>query len=186
MSDPLSVSLATTLRAARLARELSAAALAERSGVSRAMIGKIERGEAQPTAALLGRLSAALGMTLSELVARAEGDDQRLVRAADQPTWTDPDTGYRRRAVSPAMGRPLELVEVDLPAGAQVSYLAEAYTFIHQQIWMLQGRLRFREGDTDHELDAGDCLQLGPPAPCSFINPTSEICRYLVALTRRS
>jgi transcriptional regulator with XRE-family HTH domain len=186
MSDPLSVSLATTLRAARLARELSAAALAERSGVSRAMIGKIERGEAQPTAVLLGRLSAALGMTLSELVARAEGDDQRLVRAADQPTWTDPDTGYRRRAVSPATGRPLELVEVDLPAGAQVSYPAEAYTFIHQQIWMLQGRLRFREGDTDHELDAGDCLQLGPPAPCSFFNPTSEICRYLVALTRRS
>src|SRR6266545_3641170 len=71
MSAPLSASLAATLYAARLARELTASALAERSGVSRAMIGKIERGEAQPTAALLGRLSAALGMTLSELVARA-------------------------------------------------------------------------------------------------------------------
>jgi transcriptional regulator with XRE-family HTH domain len=185
MSDQLSVSLAATVHAARLARELSAAALAERSGVSRAMIGKIERGEAQPTAALLGRLSAALGMTLSELVARAEGDDQRLVRAADQPTWTDPDSGYRRRAVSPASGGPLELVEVDLPAGTEVSYPADAYAFIHQQIWMLQGHLRFREGDTDHELDAGDCLQLGPPASCSFINPTRETCRYLVALTKR-
>jgi quercetin dioxygenase-like cupin family protein len=50
---------------------------------------------------------------------------------------------------------------------------------------MLQGRLRFREGDTEYELDAGDCLQLGRPAPCSFINPTSETCRYLVALTKR-
>ncbi|MBA2473103.1 MAG: helix-turn-helix transcriptional regulator, partial [Pseudonocardiales bacterium] len=98
------------------------------------MIGKVERGEAQPTAALLGRLSGALGMTLSELVARAEGDDRRLVRAADQPTWTDPDTGYRRRAVSPASGGPLELVEVDLPAGTEVSYPADAYAFIHQQI----------------------------------------------------
>ncbi len=185
MSDRLSASLAATLHRARLARELSAAALAERSGVSRAMIGKIERGEAQPTAALLGRLSAALGMTLSELVARAEGDDQRLVRAADQPTWTDPDSGYRRRAVSPASGGPLELVEVDLPAGTEVSYPSDAYAFIHQQIWMLQGHLRFREGHTDHELDAGDCLQLGPPAPCSFINPTRETCRYLVALTKR-
>jgi transcriptional regulator with XRE-family HTH domain len=182
----LSVSLAATLHAARLTRQLSASGLAERSGVSRAMIGKIERGEAQPTAALLGRLSAALGMTLSELVARAEGDGQRLVRAADQPTWTDPDTGYRRRAVSPASGRPLELVEVDLPAGAEISYPADAYAFIHQQIWMLEGRLRFREGDIEHELDAGDCLQLGPPAPCTFINPTAATCRYLVALTRRA
>ena len=184
MSDPLSVSLAVTLHAARLARELSASALAERSGVSRAMIGKIERGQAQPTAALLSRLSAALSMTLSELVAHAEGNDQRLVRATDQPTWTDPGTGYHRRAVSPATGGPLELVEVDLPAGARVSYPSDAYAFIHQQIWVLEGHLRFREGDTEHELDVGDCLQLGPPAPCTFINPTRESCRYLIALTK--
>jgi transcriptional regulator with XRE-family HTH domain len=185
MPDNLSASLATTLLAARRARDLSANALAERSGVSRAMIGKIERGEAQPTAVLLGRLSAALGMTLSELVARAEGDGSRLVRAADQPTWTDPGTGYRRRAVSPAAGSPLELVEVELPAGTEISFPADTYAFIHQQIWMLSGRLRFREGDIDHDLDAGDCLQLGPPAPCTFINPTRSACRYLVALTRR-
>jgi transcriptional regulator with XRE-family HTH domain len=185
MRDPLSASLATTVHSARLARGLSIGALATRSGVSRAMIGKIERGEAQPTAVLLGRLSAVLGMTLSELVARAEGDGRRLVRAADQPTWTDPGTGYRRRAVSPAAGGPLELVEVELPAGAEISFPAEAYTFIHQQIWMLAGRLRFREGDTEHDLDPGDCLQLGTPAPCTFVNPTGETCRYLVALTKR-
>jgi len=185
VTDQLSTSLAATLHEARLARDLSVNALAERAGVSRAMIGKIERGAAQPTAVLLGRLSAALGMTLSELVARAEGDAGRLVRAADQPTWTDPDSGYRRRAVSPASGRPLELVEVELPAGAQISFPADTYTFIHQQIWVLDGRLRFREGDVDHELEPGDCLQLGPPSPCTFINPTRKPCRYLVALTKR-
>ena len=83
MPASLTASLAATLRAARVAQDLSTSALAQRSGVSRAMISKIERGEAQPTAALLGRLSAALGLTLSELVARAEGDDDRLRRAAD-------------------------------------------------------------------------------------------------------
>ena len=87
--------------------------------------------------------------------------------------------------MSPATGGPLELVEVELPAGAQISYPADAYAFIHQQIWVLRGRLRFREGGTEHELDAGDCLQLGRPAPCSFINPTCETCRYLVVLIKR-
>ena len=183
--DELSTALAATTQAARRDRGLSAGALAERSGVSRAMIGKIERGEAQPTAALLGRLSAALGLTLSELVARAEGDDRRLVRAAEQPVWTDPESGYRRRAVSPAPGGSLELVEVELPAGAEVSYPADTYAFISQQIWVLEGRLRFREGTVTHELDAGDCLALGPPADCTFQNPTDTPCRYLVALTRR-
>jgi transcriptional regulator with XRE-family HTH domain len=185
MVDSLSVSLAATLQAARVARELSVNALAERSGVSRAMIGKIERGEAQPTAVLLGRLSGALGMTLSELVARAESDDQRLARAADQPTWTDPATGYHRRAVSPSTGGPLELIEVELPAGAEVSFPADTYVFVHHQIWVLEGRLRFREGEVEHDLATGDCLQLGPPVPCTYINPTGKPCRYLVALARR-
>jgi transcriptional regulator with XRE-family HTH domain len=183
--DELTAALAETVQASRRARGLSTAALAERSGVSRAMIGRIERGEAQASAALLGRLSAALGMTLSDLVANAERDDRRLVRAADQPTWTDPETGYVRRALSPPAGRPLELVEVTLPPGAEVAYPADAYAFIHHQLWILEGRLCFREGDVEHDLGPGDCLQLGPPAPCVYVNATREPCRYLVALTRR-
>lgn len=185
MADPLASSLAATLHAARIARNLSVSALADSSGVSRAMIGKIERGEAQPTAALLGRLSGSLGMTLSEMVARAEGDGGRLVRAADQPLWTDPATGYRRRAISPAGGEMLQLVEVELPAGAEVSFPPDSYAFVHHQIWVLSGHLRFREGDIVHELDTGDCLELGPPAPCAYLNHTTEPCRYLVALAKR-
>jgi transcriptional regulator with XRE-family HTH domain len=185
MTDELTASLAQAVRAARTARGLSVSALAERSGVSRAMIAKVERAEAQPTAALLGRLSGALGLTLSELIARAEQGDGRVARAAEQPMWTDPDSGYTRRAVSPQAGGPLELVEVELPAGAEVSYPADTYAFIHQQIWVLDGRLRFTEGDVVHELARGDCLQLGPPAPCEFANPGRRACRYLVALTRR-
>ena len=137
----------------------------------------------QPTAALLGRLSGALGMTLSELIARAEHGHGRLARAADQPTWTDPDSGYTRRALSPAAGGPLELVEISLPAGASVAYAADTYAFIHQQLWVLDGTLRFHEGAIEHVLAAGDCLQLGAPADCVFASDAG--CRYLVALTRR-
>src|SRR5919199_650786 len=91
MTDPLTARLAATVHAARTSRGLSAASLA--------------------------KLSAALGMTLSELIARAEGDERRLVRAAEQPVWVDPETGYRRRAVSPAAGRPLELGGGEPPPG---------------------------------------------------------------------
>lgn len=186
MVDPLGARLAATVGAARTARGMSVNALAESSGVSRAMIAKIEGGEAQPTAALLAKLSAALELTLSELIARAESSEHRLVRLAEQPTWKDPDSGYVRRAVSPPAGGPLELVEVELPAGAEVPIPAESYTFIHQQIWVLDGRLDFHEGEAVHELAVGDCLQLGPPAPCRFVNPTREPCRYLVALCKRA
>ena len=186
MGDELTTRLAATVQTARSARGLAVTELAERSGVSRAMISKIERGEVQPTAALLGRLSGALGLTLSELIARAEGDDRRLVRAAEQVTWTDPESGYQRRVVSPPLSGPLELIKVDLPAGAHVCFAADAYTFIHQQIWTLDGHLTFQEGEDLHELDVGDCLQLGAPSPCVFANTTKRACSYLVALTKRT
>jgi quercetin dioxygenase-like cupin family protein len=98
--------------------------------------------------------------------------------------WIDPETGYRRRAVSPVGGL-LELVEVELPPGAHVSFPASSYTFVHHQIWVLAGQLRFHEGETVHDLSPGDCLQLGPPTQCAYQNRTRRPCRYLVALTRR-
>ena len=79
----------------------------------------------------------------------------------------------------------MELVDVELPAGATVPYPADTYTFIHQQIWVLEGDLVFREGDVEHHLEGGDCLALGPPVDCVFINPSERPCRYLVAVARR-
>ncbi len=184
MPDRLTESIAATLRAARTDQSLSVNALAERSGVSRAMIAKIERGEVQPTAVLLGRLTAALGLTLSELFSRTEGETPRLARFADQTVWIDPLTGYRRRSVSPAGGA-AQLVEVELPAGAEISYPADAFALAHHQIWVLEGSMCFREGDIEHELGPGDCLELGPPAPGTYANRADRPCRYLVVLSRR-
>jgi transcriptional regulator with XRE-family HTH domain len=176
--------LAATLQAVRVNRGLSVNALADLSGVSRAMIGKIERGEAQPTAALLGRLIGPLEMTMSELFAHVEAPTERLSRKNDQPLWTDPETGYRRRAVSPPHGH-IQLVEVELPPGKTVSFPPDSFATTYHQIWVLAGRLRFREGAVDHDLRPGDCLELGAPQSCSYTNPTGTACRYLVALTKK-
>src|SRR6202012_444032 len=59
------------LRAERRARGWSMDRLAGASGVSRAMISKVERGESSPTAVLLGKLSAALELSVSELLTGA-------------------------------------------------------------------------------------------------------------------
>lgn len=177
--------LASRLAAEREARGWSVAELAARSGVSRAMIARVERGAARPTAALLGRLSAAFGLPLSRIFALVEDAPSRLSRAAGQAVWTDPGTGYVRRSVSPAGDTRLHLTQVDLPPGAQVRYPADAYAFIHQQVWVLRGTLTFREGRETVTLHAGDCLQLGPPARCAFENRTARPCRYVVAVTPR-
>jgi len=176
--------LAARLKTEREARGWSVAELAERSGVSRAMISKVERAEASPTAALLGKLSGAFGLTLSALLARAEQASGRLARRASQPQWIDPDTRYRRRVVSPSTGGPLEIVEIELPPGASVEFPAAAYTFRYHQILVLSGTLLLIEGGVEHTLAKGDCLELGPPAPVTYANRAARPCTYLVLLVR--
>src|SRR5690348_7223408 len=104
------------LRAERHARGWPIERLAAASGVSRAMISKIERGESSPTAVVLGKLSAALELSVSELLAPAPPPAGNAAaapepspgttpprgggvvrRAGGTPEWRDPDTGYVRR-----------------------------------------------------------------------------------------
>lgn len=187
---PLDQLIARRLKREREARGWTIADLAAASGVSRAMISKIERAEASPTATLLGRLSGAFHLTVSALLARAEADagPQRVARAADQPLWTDPATGYLRRAVSPPGAEP-ELVEVDLPPGARVAYPASSFAFLRGQVVrVVSGRLVVEEGSEEATLGPGDCLAFDLVAPKghAFRNPSeTRPCRYVVALSRR-
>jgi transcriptional regulator with XRE-family HTH domain len=183
--DSIDSTIAARVRGERAARRWSLDDLAERSQVSKAMISKIERAEASPTAALLGRLSAAFGLTLSALLAEAEPPHRGPVRAADQPIWRDPATGYIRRQVAASPTIPIELVEVDLPPGASVSFPAASYRAMSHIVWVLAGRLTFVEGDVTHDLAAGDSLEFGPPADCTYRNDSAAACRYLVVLLRR-
>jgi transcriptional regulator with XRE-family HTH domain len=185
IGDDPTASLAARIRLEREARGWSLADLALRSNVSKAMISKIERGESSPTAALLGRLSGAFRLTLSTLLARAELGGGRLLRASEQPRWQDPATGYVRQHVSPASDLPLELIQVELPRGASVTFPASAYAFLRHLIWVMEGQLSFVEGSVAHELGPGDCLELGPPAECTYKTRGRAACKYLVVILRQ-
>jgi len=177
--------IAAWLREQRRQRGWSLDELAGRAKVSKAMLSKIERAESSPTAALLGRICGAYGVTMSALLFPPEKPRGRLLKRADQPIWMDPQTHYLRRQISPLSDLPFQLIEVELPPGTEVGFPAAAYAPIRQLIWVLSGRLDFVEGDTVHRMNPGDSLELGAPDDCLFRNRGRSACRYVVALTRR-
>ncbi|GAA3846159.1 XRE family transcriptional regulator [Streptomyces coacervatus] len=187
--DPLVRQIATRIRAERERRRWTLAQLAEVSGVSQAMISRIERGESSPTAVVLGKLSAAFQLSVASLLALAEGaqDDPYATagvrRGAEAAEWTDPATGYRRRQIA-GPDFPAEIAEIRLPPGARVPYPAAAFAFVRQVVWVLDGRLTFHDGDTVHELASGDTIELGEPTERVFANTTQAECRYVVVLAR--
>lgn len=187
--DPLVGRIAARVRTERERRRWTLAQLADASGVSQAMISRIERGESSPTAVVLGKLSAAFQLSVASLLALAEGrqDDASeapgVRRLADSAEWRDPGTGYRRRQIT-GPRFPAEIAEIRLPAGARVPYPAAAFAFVRQVVWVLDGRLTFHDGPTVHELGPGDTIELGDPTERVFANTTDTECRYAVVLTR--
>jgi transcriptional regulator with XRE-family HTH domain len=180
--------IAHRLRELRDAQGLSLAALAERSGVSKSNISLIERGESSATATVLDKLSAALGVTVASLFEKpAEEASSPVSRFADQPVWTDPGSGYVRRNLSPAIYSPIQLVEVNFPAGQRVAYETSTRDVdVHQQVWIIEGRMEVTVGDTLWTLATGDCLAMRLDQPVAYHNPTDKPARYLVSLVTQA
>ena len=72
--DNLTHYLATTLRTLRHQREWSLSRLAEETGVSKAMLGQIERNESSPTVATLWKIATGLNVPFSTFISPPESE----------------------------------------------------------------------------------------------------------------
>jgi transcriptional regulator with XRE-family HTH domain len=174
--------IAERVRDLRAARGLSLDALAATCGVSRSMISLIERGESSPTAVVLDKLAAALGVTLASLFDGEGARRSPVARRADQAQWKDPASGYVRRNVSPpAVLQPMHVVEVEFPPGGRVAFdTGHRDARVYQQVWVLAGTIDVTLGAERHRLRDGDCLAMELDRPTMFHNPTRKPTRYVV------
>ncbi|MDL2400101.1 helix-turn-helix domain-containing protein [Rhizobium mayense] len=186
MELELEQAIGIRIRALRLERSLTLDDLASASGVSRAMISRIERAEASPTASLLARVCAALGLSLSEFFAEEGQKASPLSRRQEQQVWRDPETGYVRRAVSPPRtASDVDIVDVEFPAGARVSFPPHpASRGMTQHVWLFDGELEMTVGETSYRLKPGDCLFMPVGDGHVFHNPGHAPARYCVVLDR--
>jgi transcriptional regulator with XRE-family HTH domain len=175
--------IARRLAALRAERGWSLDALAERTGISRASLSRLERGELSPTAAALGRLCTQYGWTLSRLMAEAENGPPSIVRAKEQVTWQDPASGYVRRVVSPPHPHlQAELVEVILPAGASVSFDASPMPGLEHHLWVLDGVVNVEVEETAFRIEKGDCARYVISGPTRYECRGKRPARYVIAL----
>jgi transcriptional regulator with XRE-family HTH domain len=183
--------IAQRVRSLRAAQGLSLDALAGKSGVSRSMISLIERGESSPTAVVLEKLAAGLGVMLAALFdppAAEPSPRGPVARRKEQPQWRDPASGYLRRNVSPpGVPQPMQIVEVHFPPGGRVAFETGVREVrVHQQVWVLEGTIDITLGEERYRLREGDCLAMQLDRPTMFHNPTRKTARYAVVIASDS
>ncbi len=155
--------------------------LAESSGVSRAMISKVERGEKSPTISVAVRMAAGLGVSVGRLLGEEREHRGIVLRREHQMVLRDPESGFERRLLSGA-GK-LEFLRNLLPEGASTGEFPAHRVGTTEYVAVERGRLQASLGDEEYVLEAGDSLAFEADVEHGFENAgVGEAVYYLVIL----
>lgn len=183
MLDSLSTRLATRLSELRQGRGWSLDQLARHSGISRATLSRMEKGDVSPTAENLGRLCNAYGLPMSRLLMMVEDSFDPKVPLERQTEWSDPETGYTRRSVSPpSTGLSGEVLECHLPRDTVIRYEAPPKPGQEHHLIVLDGVMTLTVDGITHELSGGDCLRYHLAGPTRFETSAARGARYILVL----
>jgi transcriptional regulator with XRE-family HTH domain len=175
--------LGERVRALRRERGLTLEVLAGRSGVSRAMISKLERGEKNPTLVVAAKVAEGLGVSLSQLVGVEERREVVVVPKERRMVVRDPDTGFERQLLSPSFGgRGIEFIKNVVPGGSSSGEFAPHRRGVEEYLVVESGRLRATLGGEGYLLEEGDALYFEADVPHRFDNAGEGECSYYLVI----
>lgn len=178
--------LGARVRQLRVERGLTLDGLAERSGVSRAMISKLERGEKNPTLVIAAKVAEGLRVTLSQLVGIEERREVVEIPREKRMVMRDPETGFERQLLSPAFGRRgVEFIRNVIPEGSTSGEFPPHRRGTEEYVVVEEGRLRAVLGGEDHLLEEGDAIYFEADVPHRFDNAGEGECSYYLVISSR-
>jgi transcriptional regulator with XRE-family HTH domain len=114
----VSEAVATKLKEHRKRQKLSLDELSRRAGVSKGMLVEIEKGIANPSIAILCKISAALGVSVADIVNVTSAPSVHLIESEDIPTlWTGPKGGSARLLAGTSGPNMIELWRWEMQPG---------------------------------------------------------------------
>ena len=175
--------LGERIRALRRERGLTLEVLAGRSGVSRAMISKLERGEKNPTLVVAAKVAEGLGVSLSQLVGVEEKREVVVMPKERRMVVRDPDTGFERQLLSPSFGgRGIEFIRNVVPRGSGSGEFPPHRRGVEEYVVVERGRLRAILGGEEYLLEEGDALYFEADVPHRFDNAGEGECSYYLVV----
>lgn len=160
--------------------------LAERSGVSRAMISKLERGEKNPTLVVAAKLAEGFGVTLSQLVGMEERREVVVVPHERRMIMRDPETGFERQLLSPSFGgRGVEFIRNVVPEGSTSGEFPPHRRGVEEYIVVEKGYLRAVIGGEERLLEEGDALYFEADVRHRFDNVGDGECSYYLVIVSK-
>ncbi len=171
----LQVAIAANVRALRQRYDLSVTELAERIGISKAMLSKIENAQTSCSLGTLARLATGLEVPVTALIRGADAErEASFTRAGGGPAITRNGTrqGHSYELLGALRGehKRLECLMVTLTEHSEVYPLFQhpGTEFIH----VVEGVMEYGHGRSVYRMEPGDSLTIdgeGPHGPVALV-----------------
>ncbi|MFC5450405.1 helix-turn-helix domain-containing protein [Paenibacillus aestuarii] len=169
MNEPIHKMVGRKLLNIRKTRGLSLDQVAELTGVSKAMLGQIERGDSNPTISVLWKIVSGLQISFTSLI---EDDEPKvtLVRAEELSPFEEEDGQYRAYPVFPFHPQKnFEVYTVEIESGCR--HISEPHNFgVEEYILMVAGKLELSIGQDLYFLSPGDAIHFSADRQHTYRN----------------
>ncbi|MFZ5967474.1 MAG: helix-turn-helix domain-containing protein [Bacillota bacterium] len=165
----LNATIAANLKRLRLERNLSLGQLAELSGVSKVMLGHIEKGDSNPTINMLWKIANGLKVPYTMLIDEQENDSE-FVSRHQRKEQHDSNGHYRIfRYYNSTPRRNFELFMIELDVGTEHTSVGHSEKS-QEYLVVLEGSLCLKTGENEYHLKQEDSICFSSANPHTYVN----------------
>ncbi len=151
--------IAENLRRIRKSRGMSLDTMAAKTGVSKSMLGQIERGESNPTVATIDKIAEGLRISFDELLS-ARDADVRVIDPERTEIFREKEGRYRlRQMFGYDSHRSFEIYQAEIYPGGSMKDSTESEEAV-RYITVIEGELQLHTEDDLYTLNPGDEVRI--------------------------
>lgn len=169
----LDKNIAENLKRIRKSRNMSLDMLAERTGVSKSMLGQIERGESNPTVATIAKIVDGIKVPFEELIYQKE-EPVVIIDNEKLPVYKAQDGAYQIRSIFPYdRHRSFEVYEAKIEPGEDCDCVAKDDGGC-EYIMVVQGVLTLETEEGTYEIASNHAVRLDALKRHSYHNRVAQ------------
>ncbi len=172
--ENLNHNIAENLKKIRNEKNLSLTQLAEITGISKSMLGQIEREETNPTISTIWKISTGLKVALTKLIETSLPNKMLITREDILPFYEDEEKVYSYPFFRNNQGKNFEMMQVFLEPNGKLSSLAHIRG-TKEYIIVFNGELSITLDDEVHKILAGQAFQFDADKDHIYENNSTEI-----------
>ncbi|PYE50312.1 helix-turn-helix transcriptional regulator [Paenibacillus barcinonensis] len=168
--ENINLILARNMKLIREQRKLSLDKVAELSGISKTMLGQIERGESNPSIATVWKIANGLKISFTTLIDEPKSDTTVLMKEHIKVLQEDEGRIRIYPHFSFEEGRRFEMYMMEMDEQASLS--AEPHVEGAEEfITVCKGEVTIRVGEAEHTLRQGDSIRFKADQSHTYFNP---------------